>query len=218
MSDSIDSRDTHLGGMTRELLVSREWPDTDTPRQQSLSFEGASSLFEPTGGPTAEDGALDSASEQNLRTLLKDVEKVRTTNQFSFRESLAPEAPYLEPFLERARERYANQDFKKSLEILHDGLKLAPGNVAILALVEEVRQASERRQAELEESGLADRIAQCKADAIKLFEQGKYGDCIERFKVLAELEPTNSDLRDFLEVSREQVQKVQASEVIPPTV
>jgi hypothetical protein len=61
------------------------------------------------------------------------------------------------------------------------------GNAVILALAEEVRQASERRQAELEESGLADRIAQCKAEAIKLFEQGRYGDCIERFKVLAGL-------------------------------
>ena len=120
-------------------------------------------------------------------------------------------------FLERARERYANQDFKKSLEILHDGLKLAPGNAAILALADEVRQASEHRQAELEESGLAERIAQCKAEAIKLFEQGRYGDCIERFKVLAELEPTNTDLRDFLEVSREQVEKVQSAEIIPPT-
>jgi len=217
MSDSIDHRDGGLDGMTRELLVSAGWPDTDTPHQQSLSFEGASSLLEPPNSLRDADGALDSASEQNLRTLPKDVEKFQTTNQVSFWESLAPEAPYVEPFLERARERYANQDFKKSLEILHDGLKLAPGNAAILALVEEVRQASERRQAELEESGLEDRIAQCKAEAIKLFEQGRYGDCIERFKALAELEPTNSDLRDFLEVSREQVEKVQASEVVPPT-
>jgi len=217
MPDSIDDRDTGLGGVTGELLMKGQWPNQDIPRQQRGSFEGASSLLEPANSQTDADGALDSASEQNLRTLLKDVEKLRMTPQVSFRESLAPEAAYVEPFLERARERYANQDFKKSLEILHDGLKLAPGNTAILALAEEVRQASEHRQAELEESGLADRIAQCKAEAIKLFEQGRYGACIERFKVLAELEPTNSDLRDFLEVSREQVEKVQSSEVIPPT-
>ena len=106
---------------------------------------------------------------------------------------------------------YANQDFKASLDILHDGLKLVPGNPEILAFAEEVRDASERRQAEMEESGLADRIAQSKAEAIKLFEEGRYGDCIERFKVLADLDPTNSDLRDYLEVSREQVEKAQSS-------
>jgi tetratricopeptide (TPR) repeat protein len=216
MPDSIDHRDIGPGGMDRELLVNGEWPETDTPQKQAGHFEGASSFLEPNNSQADANGTLDFDSEQNLRTLLKDVEKLRTTSQVSFKESLAPEAPYVEPFLERARERYANHDFKKSLEILHDGLKLAPGNAAILALVEEVRQASEHRQAELEESGLADRIAQCKAEAIKLFEQGRYGDCIERFKVLAELEPTNSDLRDFLEISREQVEKVQSAEVMPP--
>jgi tetratricopeptide (TPR) repeat protein len=217
MPDSIDHRDIGPGGISRELLVNGDWPETDTPGKQSGHFEGASSFLEPANLQTDADSTLDFDSEQNLRKLLKDVEKVRTTSQVSFKESLTPEAPYVEPFLKRARERYANHDFKRSLEILHDGLKLAPGNAAILALADEVRQASEHRQAELEESGLAERIAQCKAEAIKLFEQGRYGDCIERFKVLAELEPTNTDLRDFLEVSREQVEKVQSTEVIPPT-
>src|SRR5262249_21643085 len=83
----------------------------------------------------------------------------------------------------------------------------APGNADIIALAEEVQRASEQRQAELEESGLADRIAQCKSEAVTLFEQGRYADCIERFKVLAEIDPTNTDLRDYLEVSREQVEK-----------
>ena len=217
MPDSTDHSDIGPGGMSRDLLVKGEWPDTDMPGKQSGHFEGASSFLESADSQTGGDGTLDFDSEQNLRTLLKDVEKLRTKSQVSFKESLAPEASYVEAFLERARESYANQDFKKSLEILHDGLKLAPGNTAILALADEVRQASEHRQTELEESGLAERIAQCKAEAIKLFEQGRYVDCIERFKVLAELEPTNSDLRDFLEVSREQVEKVQSAEVIPPT-
>ena len=217
MPDSVDHSDIGPGGMSRELVVNGEWSDADIPREQSGHFEGASSFQEPANSQPGGDGTLDFDSEQNLRTLLKDVEKLRKEIQVTVQESLAPQSAYVEAFLERARERYANHDFKKSLEILHDGLKLEPGNEAILALAEEVRQASEHRQAELEESGLADRIAQCKSEAIKLFEQGRYGDCIERFKVLAELEPTNSDLRDFLEVSREQVEKVQSAEVIPPT-
>jgi len=217
MPDSIDHSDIGPGGMSRELVVNGEWSDADIPREQSGHFEGASSFQEPANSQPGGDGTLDFDSEQNLRTLLKDVEKLRKEIQVTAQESFAPQSAYVEAFLERARERYANQDFKKSLEILHDGLKLEPGNEAILALAEEVRQASEHRQAEMEETGLADRIAQCKSEAIKLFEQGRYGDCIERFKVLAELEPTNSDLRDFLEVSREQVEKVQSAEVIPPT-
>ena len=68
----------------------------------------------------------------------------------------------------------------------------------------------------MEESGLADRLAQCKAEAINLFEQGRYGDCVERFKVLVEIEPANSDLRHYLEVSREQVEKAQSPQVSSP--
>ena len=112
MPDSIDHRDIAPGGISRELLVNGEWAETDTPRKQSGHFEGASSFVEPTNSQTDANGTLDSDSEQNLRKLLKDVEKLRTTSQVSFKESLAPEAPYVEPFLERARARYANQDFK----------------------------------------------------------------------------------------------------------
>jgi len=173
-------------------------------------------MLELANSPTDEVRALDSASEQNLRQLLKDVEKLRRAGKAPIPEPLMPESSYVDRFLERARAHYANQDFKASLEILHDGLKLAPGNADILAFAEEVRKASERRQAELEESGLADRIAQCKAEAINLFEQARYGDCIERFKLLSELEPTNSDLRHYLEVSREQAEKAQTSQVTPP--
>ena len=172
-------------------------------------------MLELANSPTDEVSALDSASEQNLRALLKDVEKLRRAGQVPLPVPLAPESSYVDRFLERAQAHYANQDFKASLEILHDGLKLSPGNADILALAEEVRKASERRQAELEESGLADRIAQCKAEAIKLFGQGRYGDCIERFKLLSELEPANTDLRHYLEVSCEQTEKAQSSQVTP---
>ena len=173
-------------------------------------------MLELAGPPAEAERALDSTSEQNLRQLLKDVEKLRRAGQAPIPAPMAPDSSYVDRFLERARAYYAKQDFKASLEILHDGLKLAPGNADILAFAEEVRKASERRQAELEESGLADRIAQCKAEAIKLFEQARYGDCIERFKLLSELEPTNSDLRHYLEVSREQAEKAQPSQVTPP--
>ena len=158
---------------------------------------------------------IDTGSEQNLRKLLNDAQKLRKASPPPVPEPISAES-YVQHYLERARVHYANQDFKASLDILHDGLKLVPGNPEILAFAEEVRGASERRQAEMEESGLADRIAQSKAEAIKLFEEGRYGDCIERFKVLADLDPTNSDLRDYLEVSREQVEKAQSSLVTPP--
>lgn len=173
-------------------------------------------MVEMPNSPADDGRALDSASEQNLRKLLKDVERLRKASRPLTEERIAPETPYVDRYLERARAHYANRDFKKSLEILHDGLKLVPGNPDILALAEEVRSESERRQAEMEESGLADRIAQCKAEAIKLFEQGRYRDCIERFKVLTELEPTNTDLRDYLEVSREQTEKVQSVQATAP--
>lgn len=176
-------------------------------------------MLEVVNSPAHEHSASDSDSEQNLRRLLKDVEKLRRRARLPLQAPrqapLTPESSYVDRFLERARAHYANQDFKASLEILHDGLKLAPGNAEILALADEVRKASEMRQTEMEESGVADRIAQCKAEAIKLFEEGRYSDCIERFKILSELDPTNSDLRHYLEVSCEQAEKMQSS-VTPP--
>lgn len=221
MSDSIEHQEVSTPGRSDKSLLSSEWPakdpvETAAVQPKQTTFEGASSMVELTNSPTDDGRALDSASEQNLRKLLKDVERLRKASRPLTEERIAPESPYVERYLERARAHYANQDFKKSLEILHEGLKLVPGNPDILALAEEVRSESERRQAEMEESGLADRIAQCKAEAIKLFEQGRYGDCIERFKVLSELEPTNTDLRDYLEVSREQTEKVQSVQVTPP--
>ena len=221
MSDSIDRRDASADETPGKSLLRGEWPENDASGHgvaptQDRSFQGASSILELASSLTDADRALASASEQNLRQLLKDVEKLRRAGQAPPQEPLAVESSYVDRFLERARAHYANQDFKASLEILHDGLKLAPGNADILALAEEVRKASELRQTEMEESGLADRIAQCKAEAIKLFEQGRYGDCVERFKLLSEFEPTNSDLRHYLEVSREQAEKAQSSQITPP--
>jgi len=201
-------------------MLNAEWARNESaepglgPSQRGL-FEGASSMMELPNSPTNEDSALDLGTEQNLRKLLSDVQKLRKANPAPAPEPIVGES-YVTHYLERARVHYANQNFKASLEILHDGLKLVPGNPEILAFAEEVRGASERRQAEMEQSGLTDRIALCKAEAIKLFEEGRYGDCIERFKVLADLDPTNGDLRDFLEVSREQVGKAQSTLLTPP--
>ena len=77
MPDSIDHSDIGPGGMSRELVVNGEWSDTDIPREQSGHFEGASSFQEPANSQSGGDGNLDFDSEQNLRTLLKDVEKLR---------------------------------------------------------------------------------------------------------------------------------------------
>jgi hypothetical protein len=220
MSDSLDRQEASGEGTIGKSVVNGEWPKNDSPGEgfyptQQRSFEGASSMLELVNSPADEDSALDSDSEQNLQRLLKDVERLRRPLRAPLQAPLTPETSYVERFLERARAHYANQDFKASLEILHDGLKLAPGNADIIALAEEVRKASEMRQTEMEESGLADRIAQCKAEAIKLFERGRYGDCIERFKILSELDPTNSDLRHYLEVSCEQAEKMLSSQVTP---
>ncbi|MCI0621280.1 MAG: hypothetical protein L0387_06380 [Acidobacteria bacterium] len=222
MSDFRDPAQGSVAGEQQGALE-RDWrhqekasPEATVSASQQRFFEGASSMLELSNSLTAADHDLSSASEQNLRSLLKNVEKLRKASQVSPQEHLEPESPYLNRFLDRARAHYANQDFKACLEILHEGLKLAPGDPAVLALVEEVRRTSELRQAELEDSGLTDRIAQCKAEAIKLLEQGRYSDCVERFKVLSELEPANGDLRHYLEISQEQVANAKLSHLNGP--
>lgn len=225
MSDFRDPGKAGGSGEEKGSLLNREWqyPESDSPEatesiNRQSGFEGASSMIELSNQLTAEDGNLTSASEQNLRKLLEDVEEVRKASQASPEGRLEPESPYLNRFLERARALYANQELKACLEILHEGLKLAPGNPEVLSLTQKARRASELRQAKLEESDLTDRIAQCKAEAIKLFEQGRYTDCVERFKLLSELEPENSDLRDYLEISQEQVEKQQSSQLNLPVI
>jgi hypothetical protein len=227
MSDSIDHQDAEPDRTPREPLLTGESGDISSPEPgisatQQMSFDwGTGGTQEISSSVADESQALDTASEQNLRQLLKDVESLRRTGQVQaevqvevqVEAPMATESFYVDRFIERARAHYANQNFKTSLEVLHDGLKLAPGNADIIALAEEVQRASEQRQTELEESGLADRIAQCKSEAVTLFEQGRYADCIERFKVLSEIDPTNSDLRDYLEVSREQAEKAEKAEL-----
>lgn len=223
MSDSVDRDHYGKDRPLSEPLMGGDWTETDAPVRgpqpdEHGVFEGATSLLEPSKPQTKPGANLDPASEQNLRSLLKDVEKLKRSGQIPEQEPLSAESTYVGHFLARARMYLEARAFKASLEALHDGLKLVPGNARLLAMIDEVRAASERRQVELEESGLANRMSQCKAEAVSLFEQGRYADCIERFKVLSELDPANSDLRHYLEVSREQAEKAARPEPALPMV
>lgn len=214
MSDFRNPEEATVSREDKELLPEGSWrhrhaPPTE-PREsisRQSTFGGASSMMELSERLTLAEGNFTASSEQNLHRVLREVERLRTTSQRSGEPEYKPEPPYVARFLERAHALYESQDPKGCLEILQEGLKLAPGHPEILALTQKARQASERRQAELEASHLTHRIAQFKAEAIKLFEQGQYSDCVKRFGLLSELEPADRDLRDYLEISLEQVEK-----------
>jgi tetratricopeptide (TPR) repeat protein len=224
MSDFRDSAETRGSDEEKNSLLERDWQyreveslePADSVAQQR-PFHGASSMMELSDQFIAADPNLTSASNRNMRKLLKDGEEVQRVNRQSRPGRLDSESPYLSHFLERARALYANEDFKACLEILHEAHKLAPGNPEILSLSQQARRASEPRDAQLEESELANRIAQCRSEAIRLFGQGRYSDCVARFELLSALEPKNSDLRRYLEMSRELVEKQQPSQLnLPP--
>jgi tetratricopeptide (TPR) repeat protein len=204
-------------------LFERDWhresdpTEAMAPPSQARFFEGASSMTKFSDQLTA-DSDVTQASGQDSRRLLKDAETTRNAGRRSPVRELEPDPTYLSRFLDRAQALYAGRDFKACLEILHDGLKLAPGNPEILSLMEKARQASQLGCAEQD---LTDRFAQDKVEAIRLFEQGQNSDCVERFKLLSEHEPGNPDLRHYLEVSREQAQAQQPSQlhlplIVPP--
>jgi hypothetical protein len=139
-----------------------------------------------------------SATEQNLRKLLQDVERMRQASPQAHPTESRTEVTYLDRFIDRARDRFEQQDIKGALEVLQEALKMAPENPEVVAMIDKTRRAFQIQQAESE---LARQIEETRAQAIKLFEQGNYRECIAGFNVLYKLDPTNIDLRDYLEIS-----------------
>ena len=85
---------------------------------------------------------------------------------------------------------------------------MAPGNPEVLSLIEKAEQESQLHPVD---SDLANRIAQFKAESLKFFEHGRYSECVQRFKLLTELDPENYDLRDYLQISIEEAEKQKRS-------
>ena len=171
-------------------------------------FEGASSMLELTSPQVSKDENPTLTLEQNLRKLLQDVEKIRQASQPSAEKSLEPDLSYLDRFLGRAHALYEKQDFKACLKILYEAQKMEPGNSEVLALIEKAEQESQLQPADSE---LATRIEQFKAESLKFFEHGRYSECVQRFKLLSELDPGNHDIRDYLQISIEEAEKQKRS-------
>ncbi len=209
-----DPTEAGMSGEQKGPLVERDWRYAEHNITQARergsvtrSFKGASSMMDVSESPKGADTNSASTSEQNLQKLLRDLEGFKRTNHPSTQEEFGSGPAYLSRFLERARAHFENQDFEACLKVLQESLKLAPGNPEILSLVEKAREKCAIQRAEPD---LADRIAKFKTEAIDLFQQGKYSECVARFKLLHELEPANCDLRHYLEISQEQVQQQQS--------
>jgi tetratricopeptide (TPR) repeat protein len=220
MSDFTELAQKNVRREEASSLFERDWkhrenelPEATDSASQQVSFEGASSMTELTDQLTQPDSDVAPTLNQNSRRHLKGEEKIRKTGRRSPERELDPEPFYVTRFLERARALHRDGDFKACLEILHDGLKLAPGNPEILSLMEKTREASRLGSAYAD---LTDPFAREKAEAINLFEQGQYSDCVERFKLLSEREPNNVDLHHYLEVSREQAETREPSQLQLP--
>lgn len=211
MSDFRDSAEHNQSGEEQGSLLEKGWRDHESDSVEDKGqatrqrfFEGASSMVDSPNHFNATDENLTSTLEQNIRKLLKDVEKIRQMSQPPREKDLDSDPPYLNRFLERARNLYKKQEYKACLEILREAHKLAPGNPEVLSLMEEAEQESQLHPVDAD---LAYRIAQFKAESLKLFEHGQYSECVERFKLLTDLEPENYDLRDYLEISIEEAEK-----------
>ncbi len=88
MPDSIEHQEVSTEGRVDKSLLNAEWAVNESakpgvvPTQQSL-FEGASSMVDLPSSLTDEAGALDTGSEQNLRKLLNDAQKLRKASPAS---------------------------------------------------------------------------------------------------------------------------------------
>lgn len=199
--------------------------------EESKQFEGACSLPDPQEDSLHEDAVwtqderaalhpqknwpsnveeswmeIESASEASLSDLAQDLENLRGPSSMAMKGDVGVGASRASTLLEEGLLHFKNENYGACLEVLDNALKLDPANEEVASLLKEAQRKWEDQKAEHE---LALHVARTKQAAVDLFQKGQYKECVDKFKFLCEVEPGNRDFRDYLEISREQLQKLE---------
>lgn len=143
---------------------------------------------------------LKSMCERNVKQLSEFIETMESREQEKVLEGVAGHPNDTLPNLMSQGQEYLQKgDHESCMKLMEAILTLSPNHEeAGLCLKEAQRRWEDRR---LEEE-LAIHIGNLKREAMDLFDQEKFQECVGIFKFLCELDPANLSLQDYLQLSR----------------
>lgn len=115
--------------------------------------------------------------------------------------------------MRQARECFILGDYEECIQLLHSILNLQPHHPEVVQLLPEAEKKWEDQQMADE---MTIHLENIKKEAINLFDQSAFEECIGKFEFLCELDPGNPLYLDFIRVSREELALQQESS--PPGV
>ena len=153
-------------------------------------------------------GRIESAVEENLRTLDDVIEKSDSKTPDEPFEAQSPHpSPSSAPtqLIGESRQLLEVHDYDACIKLLQTVLSQDPGNPEAACMLSEAQRKWEDQRLEEE---LVVHIDNLKKEAMERFEKAHYEECVGMFRFLCELEPQNRTLRDYLELSQQKVQEL----------
>jgi tetratricopeptide (TPR) repeat protein len=155
-------------------------------------------------------GRVEEACEANLRELSRFIENLCSGKTSQIEEGEAPtKMPVLSELLSQGKSHFENQEFDACLEMMNKALNVDPGNREATGILIEAQKKLEDRRLEEE---LVVHIENLKKEAMDQFDEEQYRDCMRTFQFLCELEPKNRTLRDYLALSRQKAEEMEATQ------
>ncbi len=116
-------------------------------------------------------------------------------------DSKKPAQSILSKLLDTARRKIEEERYEECTQLLHSLLRIVPEEPEAINLLREAdRHWEDQRMAE----EMAIHMDNVKREAINLFDQEKYQECLGKFEFLCEIEPDNVLYQDYLSLSREE--------------
>ena len=119
-------------------------------------------------------------------------------------ESKKPAHSILRKLLDTARRKLEEERFEECTQLLHSLLQIVPEEPEAVNLLRETeRHWEDQRMAE----EMAIHVDNVKREAMNLFDQEKYQECLGKFEFLCEIEPDNALYQDYLSLSRKELNR-----------
>ena len=152
-------------------------------------------------------GQVEITCERNLRHLTDFVETLEQRfSSIAKEKQETPPMSRLSELLSQGKSCLESKDYESCMKLMSDALQVSPQDAEAASCLEEAQRKWEDQRLEEE---LVIHIENLKRDAIHLFDQEKYSECMGTFKFLCELEPRNRTLQDYLELSKVRLQEIE---------
>lgn len=106
---------------------------------------------------------------------------------------------FVESFYRSAMVAFASENYDKAKEELEKVLVIDPNHQDAKSQLEKCFGVLNKKQKELDEQVILDAVSKTLKEALKVYEQGKYEEAVPLFGAVLELNPNNSDAKEYLE-------------------